>query len=157
MPAYPGSGGGSCTDPYAGGNGGGLVTILATNGTVTVNGTVTANGTTVNFRSGGGSGGGIYINCQTFAGTSNGLLSAVGGSPNAANGGGGGGGRIAVICTNMTGPSVQMTADRGLGLYNADLNTYGILNVNQAKKGTIYVSNFSSFWNQRIAVAGGKR
>ncbi|MCA9514046.1 MAG: hypothetical protein KC635_03815, partial [Myxococcales bacterium] len=61
-PRYPGGGGGpSASNPtsWIGGNGGGLVEIIAT-GTVTLDGTVTANGGAPGY-GGGGAGGGIYV------------------------------------------------------------------------------------------------
>jgi len=116
-PALPGSGGGRY-----GGAGGGLVTIQASGGNVTINGTVTANGASGPNEGGGGSGGGINIICGTFGGSSTGLLSAVGGPAGNSNGGGGGGGRIAVNYTTIAAPcAVRFTVERGMVGTYADI------------------------------------
>jgi hypothetical protein len=89
-PLAAGSGGGR-GGSLAGGNGGGVVRLVA--GTVLVNGTVTADG---GANGSGGSGGSIYITCNSLAGT-NGILQANGGSGVVQSwSGGGGGGRIAL-------------------------------------------------------------
>jgi RHS repeat-associated protein len=83
-----------------GGDGGGVVRLVAEN--LTLNGQIVANGG--NFSTdcceGGGSGGAIRIDTDALTGS--GQISAVGG--NASNaGGGGGGGRIAIYYQNITG------------------------------------------------------
>ena len=93
-PAMPGSGGSSYN--YGGGNGGGLVWIMADSGAVKVDGILSANGETRTpaYYQPGGAGGGILVACRTFSGT--GIVRANGGNGQSDRKGGGGGGRIAV-------------------------------------------------------------
>jgi hypothetical protein len=102
QPGLMGSGGGAS---YAGsgGNGGGLIQIVA-GGNVDIEGSVSANGgNAMNDRAGGGSGGGIWISAGSISGA--GTISANGGAGAPGYGGGGGGGRIAIVCgaNNFTG------------------------------------------------------
>jgi len=91
-PTEPGSG---ASQDSPGGNGGGVVRIIAS-GVVAVEGRIdTAGNPGQDDYRGGGSGGSIYIDCQEFIGIG-GVLCADGGN-GTANGGSGGGGRIAVI------------------------------------------------------------
>jgi hypothetical protein len=94
-PTLMGSGGGAS---YAGsgGNGGGLIQIVA-GGNVEIDGTISANGgNAMNSRAGGGSGGGIWISAGSVNGA--GLITANGGAGAPGFGGGGGGGRISIVC-----------------------------------------------------------
>ncbi len=148
-PTQPGSGGGEMNNDWHGGNGGGLVSILAPGGGVTINGTVTANGA-IASNAGGGAGGGINISCATFGGSSTGLLSAAGGNGGR---GGGGGGRIAVNYTTLAVPAaVQFNLERGTGTGDGYLNNpwSGM----DAQKGTLYFPNLD-FLNQRITESDG--
>src|SRR5262249_3939556 len=100
-PNEPGSGGaGAPSAGRIGGNGGGLVRIVAE--TMNLNGQVLANGGgfSTSCCEGGGSGGGIRIDVGTLSGA--GLISAKGGN-GSNSGGGGGGGRIAFYYRNLTG------------------------------------------------------
>ena len=141
QPLLAGSGGGSSGDRDAGGYGGGVVWIEATNGLILVNGTISANGqfnySTSNQRGGGGSGGGVYLACKTFDGT-NGLVSVNGGTP-CVYAGGGGGGRIAVTVDSATQsalarPTVQFQAAGGTKNTQDASGTPGY-------PGTVYVSD----------------
>ncbi len=104
-PVRPGSGGGAGWSEHVGGDGGGLVHIVAS-GTIQNDGVIDASGTNARpQRGGGGSGGGIHLRCRTFSGS--GVLRANGGdatwsSVDLLGGGGGGGGRIAVWRVNHT-------------------------------------------------------
>ena len=113
-PNEPGSGGaGILSAGRIGGNGGGLVRIVA--GTINLNGQVLANGGnfSTNCCEGGGSGGGIRIDVGTLSGT--GGISAKGGN-GSNSGGGGGGGRIAIYYQNLTGFGLSnVTAFGGTG------------------------------------------
>ncbi len=90
-PVHLGAGGGSRGDQFVtGGNGGGRITIVASNG-VTVHGAIRADGQPGNgWQSGGGAGGSIKIEAPLFFGT--GSVTANGGG----NEVGGGGGRILI-------------------------------------------------------------
>jgi hypothetical protein len=88
-PVDPGSGGGA-------GYGGGLVWLMAVNGTVRVDGTLDAGAPSA--QEGAGSGGGILVVCKHFEGT--GALNAKGGSATMTVKADGGGGRIAVLRVN---------------------------------------------------------
>jgi len=148
-PMIPGSGGGGTQNGAYGGDGGGLVIIQASNGTVTINGTINANGNNNSTAAGGaGAGGGINIQCATFAGSSTGLLTAVGGNGDT-GGGGGGGGRIAIVYQNVVRPmGIKLSVERGTGPDNNPGFPWA------AQKGTIYFSDESLF-NARIGDAGG--
>ena len=112
-----GSGGGEFFGP--GGNGGGLIRIVAQ--TLQLDGVITVDGENApssnNGGGGGGSGGGIRINVGTLSGT--GTINANGGNggPNGGGGGGAGGGRIAVYYESLAGfdLATQVVAAAGLG------------------------------------------
>ena len=117
-PTEPGSGGGG--NPYfkhVGGNGGGLIRIMAT--TIQLDGEIIADGLgsptvydgTVDINAGGGSGGGIRIDALSLAGT--GTISAVGGSKSDPCSGAGGGGRIAIYCEDLSGFTIGNIAAHG--------------------------------------------
>jgi RHS repeat-associated protein len=113
-PNEPGSGGaGVLTAGRRGGNGGGLIRIIAQS--MNLNGQIIANGGSFSTDccEGGGSGGGIRIDAGTLAGT--GSISARGGNGN--NGGaGGGGGRIAVYYQDVANFNLaNVTAFGGTG------------------------------------------
>ncbi len=98
-PNDAGSGGATLSgDPSQGGNGGGLVRIVAR--TLTLNGVIRANGGVAPGFAAGGSGGGIRIDVGTLSGT--GSITANGSAGNSF-GGGGGGGRIAIYYQSVTG------------------------------------------------------
>ena len=121
QPAALGSGGGAS---YAGngGNGGGLVQIVA-GGNVEIDGTVSANGgNAVNSRAGGGSGGGIWISAVSINGA--GIITANGGTGAGGYGGGGGGGRIAIVC--------------GANTFSGTMTAYGGNGATYGGAGTIY-------------------
>jgi hypothetical protein len=127
-PTDPGSAGGyQLYSTPAGGNGGGLIWIEATNA-VTMDGMLTANGQLMGNYKGAGSGGGIYIRCLTFAGSTSGIVRVNGGDETTqvpgGTGGSGGGGRIAVIYDTtaqnaMPIPGTRFSAAGGLG-YGGD-------------------------------------
>jgi hypothetical protein len=123
QPFDPGSGGGVGWGS-AGGSGGGVVRIAASNHVV-LNGTVSANGSSTGTS--GGSGGAIWITCRTLAAT-NGTLSANGGNgPDVTFGAGGGGGRIAV--------DFDTTAQ---ALLNLDAKPVLTVSANQGSSGSAY-------------------
>lgn len=110
-PLIPGSGGSAATQRVAGGAGGGLVYVSATNGNIVVDGEINADalggGKLVNAvgaswgYGGGGSGGSILLESKVFRLGNTGLLSACGGGTTPYStipSGSGGGGRIAVWC-----------------------------------------------------------
>jgi hypothetical protein len=109
-PNESGSGGGgysSWGSVYPGGNGGGLVRIIA--GSITLDGNIYANGGVSQYYS-GGSGGGIYIGTDILTGS--GAIRARGGSGSGA----GGGGRIAVYYSDISGyNTANITAYGGDG------------------------------------------
>jgi hypothetical protein len=107
-PQYLGSGGGARN--YRGGNGGGRITILATN--CTVNGTINASAISDSYWGSGGSGGSVYIDVNSLSG--NGSITATGASDN--GNAGGGGGRIAVYYNTMTFPNDNISVYGNIGL-----------------------------------------
>ena len=128
-PAWPGSGA-SKQAGGRGGNGGGLVWVVAS-GAITVGGPIKADGEAVGNSSAAGSGGGIYLRCKTFSGSASGQLSAKGGIAGT-TAGPGGGGRIAVWRIRDTaGGAVLAYANGGTNLsaYAADVGTivWGLL------------------------------
>ncbi len=137
-PVYAGSGGGTHSDGLgAGGNGGGLIAILAS-GTITLNGYLTANGvTTGTQREGGGSGGGIYLKCRTIQGTA-GSLSANGSIGCNYGGGGGGGGRIQVWAAYNNLPGGTLPAFVLPGTTNSNPGTS-----QSGSTGTVYWGTFT--------------
>ncbi len=96
-PNDPGSGGGSSFSPPRGGNGGGLIRIVAQ--TIQLDGSIVANGGDGEFDAAAGSGGGIRVDVGTLQGT--GQIRANGG--NGDRGAGGGGGRVAVYYQDVVG------------------------------------------------------
>ncbi len=110
-PNDPGSGGARLSSGPPGGNGGGLIRIVA--GTLQLNGTIKADGGSVlGINVGAGSGGGIRIDVGTLSGA--GSMAASGGTGASSGGGGGGGGRIAVFYQNTAGFDLnQITAFGG--------------------------------------------
>jgi RHS repeat-associated protein len=102
-------GGGGSTLPSAGlgGNGGGLVRIVAQS--IQLNGSILANGANGFFDGSGGSGGGVRLDVGTLTGT--GQITAIGG--NGIFGGGGAGGRIAVYYQSIAGFTPSSLATSG--------------------------------------------
>ena len=120
-PNEPGSGGGADAS-FFGGNGGGLIRIVAQ--TLQVAGSIIADGaigvnTIGSSDSGGGSGGGIRLDVGTLEGT--GQIKAAGGQGNAhfTGGSGGGGGRVAIYYQDATGFGLSRVTAFG-GLKNAN-------------------------------------
>jgi len=111
-PSDPGSGGG--TNLRVGGNGGGLIRIVAQ--TLNLNGVIKADGETSGSsrEAAGGSGGGIRIDVGTLQGS--GQITANGGNGLLASGGGGGG-RVAIYYQDATGfdLATQVTVSGGSG------------------------------------------
>ncbi len=97
-PNEAGSGGAGLVAGDIGGNGGGLLRIVAQ--TLTLNGVIRANGGTATVNAAGGSGGGIRIDVATLTGTGS---IAANGSAGFQFGGGGGGGRVAIYYQSATG------------------------------------------------------
>lgn len=112
-PNNVGSGGAAAFDGAFGGNGGGLVRIVAQ--TLQLDGSILANGDTAVVDGGGGSGGGIRLDVGTLSGS--GQIRANGGNGvGTQSGGGGGGGRIAVYYQNGVGFNFSnVTAAGGQG------------------------------------------
>jgi len=111
-PNDPGSGGGTLTNvPQGqGGNGGGLVRVVAQ--TMVLDGSILTNGANAIFEGSGGSAGGVRIDVGTLSGT--GQITASGG--NGLFGGGGGGGRIAIYYQSLVGFDFgRVTAFGGIG------------------------------------------
>jgi hypothetical protein len=144
-PTQPGSGGGSFSTSYKGGNGGGAILLNITN-TLNISGTISADGTngansTTNNAAGGGSGGSIWIITGTITG--NGNISAKGGNTlytgATTYGGGGAGGRIAIYynTNNYTGTinnyggteGTKGTAGAGTTYTKSNTQTYGDLTI----------------------------
>jgi RHS repeat-associated protein len=112
-PNHVGSGGATGFDGSRGGNGGGLVRIVAQ--TLQLNGSILANGGAGEVAGGGGSGGGVRIDVGILSGT--GQVRANGGN-GAASGstGGGGGGRVAIYYQSASGFSfLNVSAVGGTG------------------------------------------
>lgn len=118
-PTEPGSGGGA---GLAGGDGGGLIWIDATGGTMVIDGDLLASGLAgqpaSGSGSGGGSGGGIFLLARTLSGT--GELNVDGGA-GGEWGGGGGGGIISVVTIDMGGwlGDISYAGAHGGGYTNA--------------------------------------
>ena len=124
-PNEPGSGGGAVGVP--GGNGGGLIRIVAQ--TLSLNGAIRANGGLVDIggSASGGSGGGIRIDVGTISGS--GSISANGSPGGGTTGGGGSGGRIAIYYQNAAGFNF------------ANVGTFGVSgpNATNGGAGTVYL------------------
>ncbi len=112
-PNNVGSGGAGAFDGAMGGNGGGLVRVIAQ--TLQLDGSILANGNPAVVDGGGGSGGGVRLDVGTLSGS--GQLRANGGNGvGTQSGGGGGGGRIAVYYQNGVGFNFSnVTAGGGQG------------------------------------------
>jgi RHS repeat-associated protein len=124
-PNEPGSGGGAVGVP--GGNGGGLIRIVAQ--TLSLSGAIRANGRLVDVggSASGGSGGGIRIDVGTITGS--GSITANGSPGGGTSGGGGSGGRIAIYYQNATGFNL------------GNVSTFGTTgpNATNAGAGTVYL------------------
>ncbi|TMA82906.1 MAG: RHS repeat protein, partial [Deltaproteobacteria bacterium] len=123
-PNDAGSGGGNDVFNGQGGNGGGLVRIVAQ--TVQLDGAIRANGASgTGNDGGGGSGGGIRVDVGTLQGT--GQINANGGNASAFNqSGGGGGGRVGIYYQNATAfnfANVVATGGIGNGAPNGGAGT----------------------------------
>ena len=106
-PVYLGSGGSCYDSSRPGGNGGGRITITASE-TIDIDGNILANGGSGHsYQAGSGSGGSIKIETSLLSGT--GTISANGG----ANQVGGGGGRVAIVYDNVDTPGDDLN-----GFYN---------------------------------------
>jgi hypothetical protein len=128
-PIYLGSGGGAWANED-GGNGGGRITINASEAVI-VNGSILANGgESAGTAAGDGSGGTVAIHTSKLSGS--GYIAAHGGGNG--NGVGGGGGRIAVYCDY-----VDPTSNLG-SLYNiAAFGKTGQYDTRQTTPGTFYI------------------
>ena len=109
-PNEPGSGGATDAPGRLGGNGGGLIRIVAQ--TLQLDGSIKADGgtSTSDCCAGGGSGGGIRIDVGTLSGA--GQITANGGG-GALSSGGGSGGRIALYYQNLAGFNLGSVASQG--------------------------------------------
>ncbi|MBI5016415.1 MAG: Ig-like domain-containing protein [Deltaproteobacteria bacterium] len=140
-PVYLGSGGGSW-GWAAGGNGGGRITISASQ-EVIVDGVVAADGAASGgSAAGSGSGGSVLIRAPLVSG--NGFIRANGGSV----GVGGGGGRVAIFCGGI-GPGgtlnnlYNVTAWSGHGYYDERASSSGtvLLKYRDQEQGDLYIDN----------------
>ena len=89
-PVYPGSGGGNANNTWkTGGNGGGVIAVAATAGTIRIDGKVTADGEAGTIMSkqngGGGAGGTILLEAAKFVCSATGVLTAKGGASSTAD------------------------------------------------------------------------
>lgn len=161
-PIYLGSGGSSRSDSFApGGNGGGRITIAATD-RVRVLGSIRADGQNGSgFNSGSGSGGSIKITTSLFEGT--GSMTANGG----ANEVGGGGGRVAVnysfigTGTNGFNGLRNVTAAGGKGTTRQGSAGTVLFKQNSQASGDLYVDATTtnaqaSLWSPLTPVGFGK-
>ena len=106
-PNEQGSGGSTLPSAGLGGNGGGLVKIVAQN--IQLSGSILANGANGVSDGSGGSGGGVRVEVGSISGT--GQITAIGG--NGAFGGGGAGGRIAIHYQSIAGFTPSSLATSG--------------------------------------------
>ena len=140
-PDEPGSGGGyNKTFNY----GGGVVHLIATNGTLTVNGTIAANGGDVGNSS--PAGGSVWIECGSLVGT--GSIDAYAGRATGYSHGGGG--RIAVrqyIANDISAYTGLIRAGRS-PVASADYNGYHSV-------GSIYIENASDAEDRGELIAQG--
>jgi hypothetical protein len=143
-PIYLGSGGGAW-EHADGGDGGGRITIHASEA-VLVNGSILANGgESEGSAAGDGSGGSILIHTSRLSGS--GHISAHGGGNG--NGVGGGGGRIAIYC-DYVDPLNDMES-----LYNiAAFGRTGRYDTRQSTAGTVYIK-YSSQENGNLYIDAG--
>ena len=138
-----GSGGGAW-DNSAGGDGGGRISITASEA-VTVNGAIRANGgESAGSAAGAGSGGSILIRTSRLAG--DGFISANGGGTG--NGAGGGGGRVAVHCDYVEAGHdfnnlYNLTAWGGRGYYDTRRSSAGtvFIQLSSQELGDLYVDD----------------
>ena len=105
-PVYPGSGGSNGNNTWhTGGMGGGVISVVAPNGTIRIDGTLNADGgggnLVSNYDGGGGSGGTILLSAARVFSGATGVLTAKGGTSNPDEKGTnvycGGGGRISIL------------------------------------------------------------
>lgn len=105
-PVYPGSGGSNANNQWhTGGRGGGVISVVATNGTIRIDGTLNADGEGGNLVSnnngGGGAGGTILLSAARVFSGATGVLTAKGGTSNHGSKNThaycGGGGRISIL------------------------------------------------------------
>jgi hypothetical protein len=132
----------------AGGNGGGLVRIVAD--TLTLNGQIVADGSSTSLATtGGGSGGGIRIDTRVLSGS--GLIRAAGGA-STNNAAGGGGGRVAVYYEDRSGFSGSISASGGAK------GTVGtVSNDNNGGAGTVFLKDtVNQAFGELIVDNGGK-
>ncbi len=166
-PVLPGSGGGGYNGSAGswGGNGGGVIRLIAA-GAVTIHGTLSANGgigcgPTAGSLGGGGAGGSIRIDCSTLVGAT-GLVRANGGDQGNWPGGGGGGGRIAVHYSSVSQaalprPTVRFTVSPGLGWAENTPNGGGLPPGSSAEGsdfGTLYFTDLSPLNEPALAHRG---
>lgn len=109
-PIYPGGGGGRYGE-----DGGGVIRITSTSGTIAVNADISARGNdSPGYEKGGGAGGSIYLKAGTITLASGKTISANGGDDNASvRDGAGGGGRITLEYTTFTDSGGTITAYGG--------------------------------------------
>lgn len=139
-PLMPGSGGGRSSN-VAGGNGGGLINIVATE-TVVLDGSLLANGlsgrSSAGCPSGGGAGGGVMLRCASLQGS--GVVKANGGDAGwqvavlDRAGGSGGGGRIAIHAGNVSRFEGEVSVNHG----GVDTGFTGDFDTIRGDVGTIY-------------------
>ena len=135
----PGSGGGNGSDGTLGGNGGGLIHIVSSDGILNIYGTISANGTdgeTGDSSGGGGAGGSIYLQGKNIFISSSSILQAKGGAGGngLTDGGGGGGGIIIVSYTNNLSNEGLLDIDSGSGYQDGGSGVtydYGIPTISQ--------------------------
>ncbi len=121
-----GSGGSADLNSYPGGNGGGLIRIVAN--LMQLDGSVKSNGGPSSR--GGGSGGGIRLDVGELSGM--GTITASGGSSSNLSYGGGGGGRIAIYPLTFDFPFINVSVDGGV-------SSTGDTPVRNGQTGTIYI------------------
>lgn len=149
-PTEPGAGGGKYnnTVTYRGGDGGGVIRIVASTSAV-VNGTLRANGELRNQgccdeRGAGGAGGSIWLTTPVLSGT--GSIQANGGHGSTSYSGGGGGGRVAITgVTNLAGNFAPNTIAANVSAFGA----VGVSNKNGGA-GTVYVRSSGQTYGSLI-------
>jgi hypothetical protein len=146
-PDDPGSGGGGNTFQNPGGNGGGLVRIMA--GSLILDGSIVVDGAKGygTYHGGGGSGGGILVNVGSMAGS--GTISAQGGAGSPYYAAGGGGGRIAIHYDSLTLPVANITARGGRGAGGGGTAAYN------GGAGTVYLRDRTKVHGDLILDNGG--
>ncbi|NUN13291.1 MAG: hypothetical protein HUU55_06600 [Myxococcales bacterium] len=149
-PTEPGAGGGKYnnTATYRGGDGGGVVRIVAVTSAV-VNGSIRANGELRNQgccdeRGAGGAGGSIWLTTPVLSGT--GLIQANGGGGSTSYSGGGGGGRVAITgVSNFAGNFAPNVIANNVQAFGAT----GVSNKNGGA-GTVYVKSAGQSYGSLI-------